>query len=435
MPAARSVKEVRVMAETAPLVDAGIPVCRWPEAAETVREYLRKATVLILDALGEDAVAAVVVSGSSTLGELTAAAFQGEGPFVLSDIDVAVVSMDDSRRDAARSVRPELLRRLAALPEAAAILPGAELGVYSLRDLEIQTPKMGVLEMRTGGKTLWGDPAALGRLPAFGPEEIPREEAVALIYNRCLELLDAFYSFTSHDPRDAMRLLYAAAKSFVDVGTAIAAFHGAYAPGYRRRLHELESLLESRYPEGVGTLDAGSLLEDLAFWTQFKLDPDLTKVTERYGCAPDRAGLSEAAVRACLEARRPLTEAWGSLAAGSAWAGGDPLETCTSMIGVEGLRGRLRGWRRLVGAGEVSAIRAVSLARHGSPLQLLRLCAVCAMNEPWGPSGGPLRPSARSFLETYFPAPPRNEGAGYDADRWRAHIARVWNRWIERFWS
>jgi predicted nucleotidyltransferase len=427
---------VLTMAETARLANAVVPVCRFPEAAETVRAYLLKVTRLVLDALGEDAVTSIVVSGSTTVGELTAVTFAGEGPLILSDVDVSVVMRDDSSREAARSARAELLRRFRGLPEAAGMLGGVELGVYSLRDLEFQTRKMGVMEMRTTGVTIWGDPAALRRLPAFGPEDIPRREAIALIYNRCLELLEAYYSRVPDDRRAPLRTLYAAAKCLVDVGTALAAYHGAYGPGYSRRLPLLESLLQENYPTGLGPITADALMEALAFWTRFKVDPDLTKVAERYGRAADDRGLSEAAAMACLEARRPLIEAWASLGTeGRGGASGTTAEKCTSMMSYERLRERLRGWKRLVAAGEVSPARAVRLARHGSPLQLLRLCAICAMDEAWGPEGGPLRPPARSFLEAYCPVPASGIGAGSEADSWRDHIARLWRRWTERFWS
>jgi predicted nucleotidyltransferase len=424
------------VAETALPANAVIPVCRSPAAAETVRAYLRKVVGLLIDALGEDCVTSIVLSGSSTLGELTAVELGGEGPFVLSDVDVSVVVGDDPLREAARSARAELVRRFGALPEASGMLGEAELGVYSLRDLEIQTRKMGVLEMREAGVTLWGDATALERLPAFAPEEIPRGEAVALICNRCLELLEAFYSPASRDPRMAMRLLYAAAKSFVDVGTALAAYHGAYAPGYRRRLPLLESLVQRHHPGGIGALDAGALMEALEFWTHFKVDPDLAEVADRYGCATDEEALSDVAVRACLDARRLLVGAWARLARGGRDGSEETVvERCRSMIASEGLGERLRGWRRLVAAGEVPPARAVRLARHGSPMHLLRLCAVCALDEPWGPDGGALRAPARIFLETYFPVPLRDASCGTEADSWRAHIARVWRRWVARFWS
>ncbi len=449
------------MAGTAPPSVPEIRACRSPTASAAVNRYLRESVQVVLDALGKDAVAAIAVSGSATLGELTALSPQGGEPVILSDVDLAVVTPDDRRRDRAKSMRSTVLGRLNALGEAASILPPAELGVYSLRDLEIQAHKMGVMEMRDSGVVLWGDDGVLRRLPDFASESIPEREAVLLLCNRCLEHLQAHSLLGSAEPREAVRAIYAAAKSCLDAGTALAAFHGDYVTGYARRLRRIESTLAEHYSGGLGALGAGDLMEELTFWTGFKIDPDLSEVARRYDRVPDAAGLRDAAREAWTGSARTLIEAWAAtLAAGGVETSGGVARTCRAMLGAGFASEKLAGWKRLILAGEVSAWRGLRLARSGSPLELLRLSAFCVLDElsrgaslarrsgaygdaARGSRSAPAAPGAaailgseaRSFLEAYFPASvPGEEGSG-EVEAWRRAVVQNWRRWTERFWS
>lgn len=449
------------MAGTEPPSVPEIRACRSPAASAAVNRYLRESVRVVLEVLGKDVVAAIAVSGSATLGELTALSPEGGEPIILSDVDLAVVTPDDRRRDIAKSVRSTVLGRLNALGEAESILPPAELGVYSLRDLEIQARKMGVMEMRDSGVVLWGDDQVLRRLPDFRSESIPKREAVLLLCNRCLEHLQAHSLLGSAEPRETIRAIYAAAKSYLDAGTALAAFHGVYVTGYARRLQRIESTLAEHYSGGLGALGSGDLMQELTFWTEFKIDPDLSEVARRYDRGPDAAGLRDAAREAWAGSARALIEAWtATLAAEGIYASGGVARTCRGMLGAGFWPEKLGGWKRLVFAGEVSAWRALRLARSGLPLELLRLSAFCVLDElsrgasaaeeggaygdaASGSGSAPAEPDAavrlgseaRSFLGAYFPASAPAEGGSAGVEAWRRAVVKTWRRWSERFWS
>jgi hypothetical protein len=450
------------MAQGAPLIDVDVPVGRSPVVADSVREYLRGSCSLVLETLGKEETAALIVSGSAALGEVTAVRFNENDFLVLSDIDLAVVMRSDSLRERAKRMRPELRKKMSESPGASVICPPPELGVYSVGDLEIQTRKMGVFEMKTSGKVLWGDEHVLVKVPAFRSDEIPRWEAIVLLFNRSLEMLEAVSWRASKDPRKTLRLLYACAKACLDAGTSLAACHGRYVAGYRNRLGRVYQTVEDHYPNGLGGLPADSFMEGLEFWTGFKVEGDLAGVMDRYQVPEGSDHLNEIAWSAFEETRVPLLSVWTALVgAEGADAQGGVLRACRALLGDEPLRGRLSGWKRVfLGGGEVPLPRVLRLAPAGSPLHLLRLCAMCTLDqygaaagcggagwsgssgerpapgEPPIPGEGPaLDQEAAGFLDHYFPAPPRFSSEDRVLEDWRKLIVQVWRRWTERFWS
>src|SRR5439155_271402 len=53
-------------------------------------------------------------------------------------------------------------------------------------------PSIFVYDLATHGKVLWGPSDLLRSIPAFGPERIPREDALHLVFNRTIEQLEAY---------------------------------------------------------------------------------------------------------------------------------------------------------------------------------------------------------------------------------------------------
>jgi predicted nucleotidyltransferase len=438
------------MEHGAPLADADVPVSHSPAVAGAVREYLRSSCRVVLETLGSGDVAAVVVSGSATRGEVTAVRSAETGLLVLSDIDLAVVMKSDVLRDRAKGMRAAIMEKIAGSPATASICPPPELGVYSLNDLEIQPWKMGVYEIRASGKVLWGDDRVLERIPGFGPEQIPSWEAIVLLFNRCLEMLEALDGCVPDDPRAVFRLLYASAKAYLDVGTSIAVSHGCYVAGYRARLEEIRLVLAERYPDGLAGFPPQKLMEGFAFWTDFKIEPDLVGIRKRYGLPGDTGRLEAAASIAFAEARVALLSAWMALASVEAAAApGGTLEACRLFLAREGLAARLRGWKQASSdRARASLFRALRLCMAGSPLHLLRLCSMCVLDQcvAKADSGSAhvnalrYRPpadedQAAAFLKRYFPAKPEGAAFPQAVEDWRRLVVGTWRHWTERFWS
>ena len=338
------------------VIEAEVPVSRSPAVAEMVRDYIRASCRVILDRVGPDNVAAVVVSGSAALGEMTAVDLDDKGPLVLSDVDLALVLKSDTLRDSVKRARSAIITEISRHPAASGICPDPELGVYSASDLEIQERKMGVLELRDSGIVIWGDAEILKRLPRFGPGDIPGREAVALLFNRGLEMLGALEVRFADEPRQSLLLLYAGAKAYLDAGTSLAAYHGRYALGYGPRLERIRRVVAERWENRPAPVSSEEFLRGLSFWTDFKLKPDLHRVIERFGFTGDRVPLGDAAWRAFLEARSVLSAVWMALVEDQgADAGGGVIGACRSLLGREPTLARLRGWKRVLfgGAEEV----------------------------------------------------------------------------------
>jgi hypothetical protein len=413
-----------------------IPVCESPGAATAVRSYIRAARSLIMKKLGEDSVVALAVSGSATTGEFTAVDTAG-GPLLLSDVDLSLIAASDAQRNAIKQVRPSLLKKMDAIEEAARMCAPSDLGVYSPGDLRAQARKMGVLEMRTSGMVIWGDGDALLGLPDFGPDEIAKEEALTLLYNRCFELLEAGGALGQESPREAIALIYSGAKAFLDAGTALAAYHGRYVTGYRRRLDVVEELVRERYGDGVGPMSGAEFLDRLRFWTDFKTVGDLAAVVAEFGGSARESGIGRVAERTWHGARVPLAAVWIALSEiPRKRSGGGVVETCRSLLRAEPAIGRIRGWKRLLRAGEVPLSRAVKLSRFGSPVHLLRLSALCVLDGLGRrEDAGTLRGDTVEFLEEYYPANGPEGRERENAEFWRGLVAGTWRSWTQRFWS
>jgi hypothetical protein len=433
-----------------PFINDDVPVSHSPAVTEAVRDYIRTSCRIILEGLGRESVAALIVSGSAGLGEVTALDLDDGELMVLSDVDLAVVMKSDAHRDRAKGMRPTLKRQMSKSPSASRICPPPELGVYSVDDLEIQARKMGVLEIGLSGRVLWGEKGVLERFPSFAPEEIPRNEAIEILFNRALELLEALEARLSSDPRALLRLLYASAKAYLDAGTSLAAFYGRYVVGYQARLDRAKQVLMDHQENWPAAEQGGHFSEGLSFWTDFKLKPDLEKVYRRYGVVGGTAGLADGAWNAFMEARVSLLAVWLDLVRiEGADVGGGVSIACRSLLRRESMRVRLAGWKRVfLGGGGIPFTRAFRLAPAGSPLYLLRLCAICLVDQ-YGPrvmadsqtrvraieGNSVLDEPGFRFLSGYFPAGPRGASGEKAVDEWRRWIVDVWRRWTERFWS
>lgn len=101
-------------------------------------------------------------------------------------------------------------------------------------------PHIFTYELRTCGKVVWGDRSILNLIPEIDPARISREDAWRLLSNRMIELIEAVLYNREID----YRLL----KLSLDMATSASIFLGVYAPTYRERALQLQSLAASVCP-------------------------------------------------------------------------------------------------------------------------------------------------------------------------------------------
>ncbi|MGD1047839.1 MAG: hypothetical protein ABR899_03665, partial [Candidatus Krumholzibacteriaceae bacterium] len=222
------------------------------------------------------------------------------------------------------------------------------------------------------------NPAVLELIPDYAPSEITTREALVLIENRMIALIDSRALARREAEAEPYGSWYRIARVYTDIATAALSIAGAYVPGYaaRRDLIRMKSgggdVLLSGFlsPDVVGKIDR---------WTRYKLEPSMDTGSAGAGVGAC-AGLWEEAAgdlvlfwrKAATHARSPRRDPSNPLRveelAGSGRAYGE-------------WRNHLRGWRAVLG--EVPGPRRLSCAVglgarlvSGSPLDAVREAGV-----------------------------------------------------------
>jgi hypothetical protein len=90
-------------------------------------------------------------------------------------------------------------------------------------------------ELRECGRTVWGDPDDLLRIPAIASSGILREDAWRLLCNRMVEVMEMAVTSPPRNRFLSVAFRYRVIKLFLDMATSYLVFIGEYAPSYRKR--------------------------------------------------------------------------------------------------------------------------------------------------------------------------------------------------------
>ena len=125
-----------------------------------------------------------------------------------------------------------------------------ELGVVCHLDLSAaqvdyfqkMRPHIFAYELRSCGRTLWGDAKIIESIPAFAAGEIPREDAWRLLCNRIIEQLRIVRRLYSDEQDSWKQTVYVCNKFLLDLGTSLLVFLDQYEPTYQLRAEKIEQL-------------------------------------------------------------------------------------------------------------------------------------------------------------------------------------------------
>jgi hypothetical protein len=301
-------------------VPAALALCPRPEHAAVVRDALARVVDLVVERL-DGRLAGLVLAGSFARGDGTVVA-AGDRLRVLGDIECLVVLATDADFHALRPVMPALAREASDLV-ADRLRVEIELGPVGPRYLPRRArPSIFVHDLVTHGKVLWGPPGLLGQVRPFRAAEIPREDAVALLFNRMVEQLEAYDRAASLDGEALEALAYQGLKLQLDVAGSALAFRGAHVARYADRPAAFAQLAAatpalSRLP--------GGFQAELAAAARAKAAPDEdTPLLPR--------GLTTAAERAWI--RRRIEAAVPTTTAVLAWELGELLGASGDLPGL-----------------------------------------------------------------------------------------------------
>lgn len=371
------------------------------------------------------------LTGSAVTGEWAAVELS-DGWYIFSDLDIGVIAdpRDPALEKAIRADMRGAIDRLATERHWLRA-PGANVGFFTFRELAYQAAKPGTLEMINQATVLWGDRSIRDHFPPLGVEDLTWEEAIRILGNRVLELLERPGSDEIR-PLDYYRL----AKLYCDFATAMLIPEGGYVTGSRQRAQRLPAMLSDRPLPPKLERSRDRLIESVEFWTAFRSSPRMELLRERYGMEPvgeeGRAlygGIwceARRLLEACLEALLPhrLLDTNGRP---------DPAAIARSS-GWGSWRHRVREWRWLSQYDGVPTARTLArgarLAFRLSPVEITYLMAFILFGRSVdGPPPLYLDDELIAALSRWYPLPHRRWTTGEET---RVGVVELWRYWLPR---
>ena len=348
---------------------SGFALCRDPQHDDAVRRIVDGCAGFLADRL-RGRLVGLVLTGSFSRGEGTVLPVNGHLR-VLGDIEFLVVVPRLTDYRALRRRVGDWGREASARLGAPAVAVDIEFGPVEVGYLRHRArPSIFVYDLATHGKVVWGPADLLRAIPAFGPERIPREDALHLVFNRTIEQLDAYDRLDGLAGEALLDVAYQRVKLVLDLAGSALAFAGAHATSYAERPAAFARLL-ARTPELAARLPADFDAE-LERAARAKLDPSAEPMLPDGDTATRRAWL-----------RRRIVEGVPALTAFLVWeleqvtGGRGPLDVLlTRWAGRPSPGRRLREWLKLAlhpnrAPLPVSPLRALALARRSTPRALL----------------------------------------------------------------
>jgi hypothetical protein len=240
-----------------------------PELDRILKQILDEAVRKLVEFTGEYDPRALFLSGSARWGEFVAASMPGDRWHPLSDLDLFLIAERRTARLQSR-VQEDMHRWFwSRFPETFTRCP-LTVGTYSVSDLPLQHPTLGIAELRRANLCLWGEADLLQRFPDPEREGIEPWELIRLLLNRSLEFVEAWGRAVSESVDDASRLdrEYAMAKLGADLATVLLAREGRLAWGYANRA----ALLAGGQGEGRMTRGMAGPVE---IWTHLRSNPSV----------------------------------------------------------------------------------------------------------------------------------------------------------------
>jgi hypothetical protein len=299
---------------------------------------------------------AVILTGSMARDE---ASFTSDGQHtsVRGDAEFLLVFKPGARVPAV-----EIVNQIAASVEAKILQRGVACRIcmspVSTEFLKEMQPHIFAYELRECGRVVWGNPNVLSRIPAFAAKEIPLDDALRLLCNRMLELLE----LVAESGVDAKATQYATVKLYLDMATSFLVFAGDYRPSYQARMAAISILAANSHPGTSLPFPMAEFATKVERCTRIKLSAS-SEIDF------DEAWFVESVRLAHLLWRWELQRLLGIESRGEEIS---DAELLARWAGLQPFTARLRGWLRVLrdadlAARRKNAIRWLGSARHQSP--------------------------------------------------------------------
>lgn len=320
------------------------PLCREPRHEDRIRSALDACVRFLVERLPRPAPGAIVLSGSFARGEGTVLALGGR-LHVLGDLEFFVALPPGQNPRHWRRRFAVWSREASAGLAAAGVLADVEFGavghVFFARRAR---PSIFVHDLRRHGKVLWGRPDVLEEIPQFGPEDIPPEDALALLLNRIIEQLATYDRLGRLDAERLLHARYQALKLALDAAGSALAFAGMHTALYHRRPAAF-ARLQAETPSLAAVVPPG-FASEVARAAGAKADPGVLLEEAAAGASP--AARREAVRRSLLDAAPAVVAVLGWELSRLLERAGELPELLEAWLRRPSLAERARDWVRVV---------------------------------------------------------------------------------------
>ena len=356
------------------------PLCSNSNVDEKIKEYILFCCDYLFERYPQKKLKAIVLTGSLSRGEGTILTCPNGSLRTFSDIEIMVVLACQSNLWQAKKTF-RLLKKEASLELANKGLPcDVTYGAISTKCLQRLTPAMFTVELQKHGKVIWGDKDVLNEMPTLQEANIPRIDAINLLFNRMMGQLIALDNIEHADSKGLEDAIYHSAKVYLDIAGSLLTFQGKYEPTYLERARRFREEFSQIKQTWVGEKLKG-FPQTLDFWTNFKLEPSLDKLPYRKeGVTTSLSVLREYGLHLWTELVDYVKAAWvweSNQFLGSTWTE-NPVILAREYCAKESLKIKIRGWLKLAKYSRLykrrfSARRSLGLFPHASPQTLIRL--------------------------------------------------------------
>ncbi len=268
----------------------------------------------VWSAVGDTRATALFMTGAPSRGEATIVE-TSDGLYSLSDVDLVCIARPDTDLAAARA---DVARAVAGLNrELDGVCVGADATVKPHGYAGVLPALISNYELvRTPG-LLRGDRAAGELLGSVSIDEIPTDDALRFVHNRCIEQL-----LSERDARDArgesgrvtdeldtLRSYYSTAKLMLDLVTAFLFVRRHVPVGYAERVQLFIDDYCERAEFGALAEEVDPFLEELPVWADFKTTGDTRRL--RHTLSTDALAGTHAAPFALMMWKRVLGDVLG----------------------------------------------------------------------------------------------------------------------------
>jgi hypothetical protein len=414
---------VGVVAGPEPSLDA--PLCAFPRHAAAIQRVIDASADLVTAQVSGPGLVALVLTGSFARGEGTVLEVDGHLR-VLGDLEFFLVSASAHDDRVLRGRLGDLGREATARFGTGDVRVDIEFGSLELDCLRRARPSIFLHDLVRHGRVVRGRADVLAEVPPFAPADIPREDALFLLFNRLIEQLDAYERAGDLHGEALLDLAQQRQKLVLDLAGSALAFQGLHTSSYAlrpsafARLAAATPALARRLP--------GHFQRDLALAARSKIDPGVMKADDRL---PVALGLREqrAWIRERIVADVPAVSALLAWELERLLGASAPLPVLLDrFLSTPSWSRRAWDWAKIALAPTpaplpVSLTRAARLAWRSTPRALLYAAGALAYNDlPRGPVA-PRAIARRLFLARR--AMPR------DARGQRRAIVALW-RWCVR---